>query len=360
VHVLGALADLDLRQGRLRDAEAYWRKALAAIDEPASWGRLPQPVIGWVFLRLGEILYERNELPAAWDALTRGLQRAELGGDVRGMIAGYVLTSRVKLTEGDVEAAAISLERARPLVAEATFPDWTGRFERCQIEVWLTQSRLRAAVDWADAALQSEGREGRPEREIAELALARVLIVKGDAPSRERALDLIRRLLQTAEAEGRMGLQIEALALRALAEWQSGERAGALVSLEHALRLAEPEGYVRLFADLGLPMTRLLQEARSRKVMPEYAATLLAACGAGFGSADTGGGSPPEPLSQREQDVLRLLAAGLTNREIAETLFISPETVKKHTGNVYAKLGVSRRTEAVARAREWDLLADSP
>ena len=105
------------------------------------------------------------------------------------------------------------------------------------------------------------------------MALARVLIVKGDAPARERALALLARLLQAAEAEGRAGIQIEALALQALAHWQGGDRAGAMVPLERALRLAEPEGYVRLFADLGLPMARLLQEARSRDVMPDYVAT---------------------------------------------------------------------------------------
>jgi ATP/maltotriose-dependent transcriptional regulator MalT len=103
-------------------------------------------------------------------------------------------------------------------------------------------------------------------------------------------------------------------------------------------------------------MARLLQEARSRDVIPDYVATLLAACGAGGASPTAMHGTLPEPLSLREQEALRLLAAGLTNREIAAALAISPETVKKHTASIYGKLGVGNRTAAAARARELDLL----
>ncbi|MCL4297721.1 MAG: hypothetical protein KJ077_18410 [Anaerolineae bacterium] len=355
VHLFGALADLELRQGHLRDAAGYWRKALAVIQDQAAWGSYPLPVIGWVYIRLAEILYEWNELEQARDHLSRGLERAELGGDVRAMIAGYLLTGRAKLTSGDIEEAAEYLERVRPLVEETPFPDSTSRFERFQLELWLAQDRLRTAVDWADTVLQARAVEERPENEITQLAVARVLIVKGDALSIERALALLGRLLQAAEAEGRADAQIEALVFQALAQWRRGERAEAMTSLEHALRLAEPEGYVRLFADLGLPMARLLQEARSREVMPDYVVKLLPVY-ADLTSPDAGEAALPEPLSPREQEVLQLIAAGLTNREIAAQLVVSPETVKKHTGSIYAKLGVRSRTEAAARARELDLL----
>jgi LuxR family maltose regulon positive regulatory protein len=354
--MFGALADLELRQGHLREAAGYWSKALAAIQDRENWGRLPLPVIGWVYLRVGELQYERNELPDAWDHLSRGLERAELGGDVRALIAGSLIAARLKLTEGDVEAAAVYLERARPLLEQAPFPDWTSRFERYQIDLWLAQDRLRSAVAWVDETQTTSALETRPESEISQLALARVLIVKGDASARDQALALLARLLRAAELDGRAGIQIEALALRALAHWQGGDRAGAMVSLERALRLAEPEGYVRLFADLGHPISRLLQEARSRDVMPDYVARLLAACGADPATAGAKGGALPESLSVREHDVLKLIAAGLTNREIAETLSISPETVKKHTGSIYGKLGVRGRTEAALRARHLDVL----
>jgi LuxR family maltose regulon positive regulatory protein len=355
--VYGALADLDLRQGRLRAADANWQKALAAIEEPANWGRLPLPVIGWVYLRLGEILYERNERERSWDYLARGLERAELGGDVRAIIAGYVIAARIKLTEADVGVAAAYLEQARPLIEEASFPDWSSRFERCQLELWLAQDRLRAAIDWADAMQRDDALERQPDSEAAQLALARFLIVKEDRPSIERALSLLERLMRVATEEGRSGVHIEALALRAMALWQAGERTGAMTSLEHALRLAEPEGYVRLFADLGLPMARLLQEARSRDVMPNYVARLLAACGDGLASSGSTAVALPEPLSIREQEVLNLIAAGLTNREIADALVISAETVKKHTSSIFGKLSVSNRTEAAARARDLGILS---
>jgi LuxR family maltose regulon positive regulatory protein len=355
-HVFGALADLELRQGRLQAAADHWKKALASIQERANWGHLPLPVIGWVYIRMGELLYERNELAEAWDHLSRGLEHAELGGDVRALIAGYLIAGRVKLTKGDVEAAAEYLERARPLVEEATFPDWTSRFERFQLELWLEQDRLRAAVDWADEMLWGGVLQGRPESEAAQLAMARVLIVKGDAPAIEQALALLEQLRQATEAEGRVGIQIEGLALQALAHWRRGEQASAMTALERALRLAEPEGYVRLFADLGLPMIRPLQVARSREVMPDYAEKLLAACGADLALPASPEQALPERLSLREQEVLQLIAAGLTNREIAEQLVVSPETVKKHSGSIYGKLGVRSRTEAVARARDLDLL----
>ena len=178
-----------------------------------------------------------------WDHLSRGLERAELGGDVLAMIAGYLIAARVKLTDGDVETAAEYLERARPLVENAAYPDWQSRFERCQLELWLAHGRQREAVRWSLEMMQGDAIERRPESEPARLAIARVLILKGDVPAFKRSQAMLARMATATEEDGRMGVYAEALALQAIAAWKLGEQAGAMTILEHALRLAEPEGY---------------------------------------------------------------------------------------------------------------------
>ena len=353
---LGALADLALRQGRLRQAASYWREALAVIQSPQSWGSLEIPVVGWVYVRLGEIFYEWDQWADAWDHVTRGLEWAEVGGDVRARIAGYLGAGRLKLTEGDLDAAESYLERARPLVEQSQFADWTARLQRFQLEFWQAQSQPEKAIAWIAATLRGENLAVAPESEPARLAAARALIVQGAPAAVGQARALLDPLLAAAEAEGRLGIAVEALALQALAHWRRGDGPTSMVALERALRQAEPEGYRRLFVDLGLPMARLLQEARSRQVLPGYVASLLTAFEGEPGAAPAATARLPESLTERELEVLSLLAAGLTNREIAQKLVISPETVKRHGASIYGKLGVGNRTQAVSRARELGLL----
>ncbi len=274
---------------------------------------------------------------------------------MRTLIAGYLVAGRLKLTEGDTDAALDYLERARPHVESAQFSHWLSRFERLQLELWLARDQLRAAVDWSDTMLRDAELEQRPESEAAQLAMARVLIVKGDVPSIAQASNVIDRLLRAAESEGRTSTSIEALTLRALAHWQRGEHEDALIALEAALGLAEPEGYVRLFVDFGLPLAQLFQEAHTRRVMPGYVGKLLTIFSESFALSALP--ALTEPLTPREQEILALLAAGLTNPEIADRLVISPQTVKKHTSSIYGKLGVSNRTEAAAKARDLGLLS---
>ncbi len=349
-HLFGALADLDVRQGRLRNAAAYWEKALAVIQERESWGHVALPVIGWVYLRMSELLYEWNELAEARQNVPRGLERAELGGDPQARIAGNVIMARLELTGGNVDSAEEHLEQARMLLDEAPFPDWIGRFERCRVDLWLAQNTLRSAVTWCDTVLKEDS-ESQPLSEVTRLTVARVLIHRGDPEALEQADRLLHRLISTADELGQSGVKIEALAMRSMIHEKRGDQPGMLTDLEQALRLAEPEGYVRLFADLGLPMARVLQEARNRGVMADSVTRLLAAF-----DDDAVGDSLAEPLSPREHDVLMLMAAGLSNREIADSLYVSPETIKKHTGNIYGKLGVRGRIEAVTKAKSLALI----
>jgi LuxR family maltose regulon positive regulatory protein len=175
--------------------------------------------------------------------------------------------------------------------------------------------------------------------------------------------------MQSAEVEKRNGSLIAILALQALVMQAQGNMAHALTYLERALILAEPEGYARLFVDEGPPMAALLHEAHTRAIMPTYVAKLLAAFpGFGLPILDFGLTAPKiqnpkskiqnliEPLSNRELEILALIARGLTNAEIAQQVFISAQTVKVHTRNIYGKLEVNSRTQAVAKARALGLL----
>jgi LuxR family maltose regulon positive regulatory protein len=355
VHVYGALADLELRQGHMQQAVKFWTRALAFIEDPHPWGYAPLPVTGWVYLRMGELAYERNDLSRAWEHVTRGVERARLGGDTRAIIAGEVILARLELAAGTLEAAESHLEEAHRLLEDAPFPDWTSRFERCHVDLWLARDDLRSALAWVDAALAGGELGQRPDAELARLAIARVLIQTVDPMAHARAGRLLDEMVGTATALGQLGVLIEALALRALGHEARGNHAAALTDIERAVRLAEPEGYVRLFVDLGMRMRWLLEEARRRDVMPGAVTRLLAAFGEPVGTA---GNVQPlvEPLSERECQVVRLVAAGLTNREMADALFVSPETVKKHLANIYGKLAVHNRVEVVARARSLGVI----
>ena len=172
----------------------------------------------------------------------------------------------------------------------------------------------------------------------------------------QQALDLLERLLQAAEDGGRTGSLIEILILQALGRRARGDVRAALVPLERALALAEPEGYVRVFVDEGAPMAALLEAAARQAIAPAYVRRLLSAFG--HAEARTPAKQPlVEPLSERELDVLRLLASDLDGPDIARELVVSLNTVRSHTKNIYAKLGVNSRREAVRRAEDLDLLS---
>jgi LuxR family maltose regulon positive regulatory protein len=179
--------------------------------------------------------------------------------------------------------------------------------------------------------------------------LTRVLIAQGRSDEASR---LLARLLEMTEAAGAVSYVIETLVLQALALQAQGKNDLALTVLERALSFAEPEGYVRTFIDEGAPMAALLRTAVSRGIALDYVSKLLAA----FREVAFPSASLIEALSERELEVLRLLAAGLSNREIGAELFLAVGTVKKHTSNIYGKLNVSKRTQAVARARELGLV----
>jgi LuxR family maltose regulon positive regulatory protein len=230
----------------------------------------------------------------------------------------------------------------------------------------LAQGDVRAAARWTAAAGLSPDDNPDYPREPAHLVLARVLLAENNPGP---ALTLLRRLLDAAASQGRTGSMIEIQALRALALAAGGDHAGGLAALADALMLARGHGHVRVFADEGAPMRDLLtglsrvrpgQQDTARRIDPGYLAALLRACQAdAVPPRKPPGAAPPglsEPLTERELEVLRLLAAGKSNQRIAHDLVVALDTVKKHVTHVLGKLGAANRTEAAARARQLGLI----
>jgi LuxR family maltose regulon positive regulatory protein len=255
-------------------------------------------------------------------------------------------------------------EFTRLATSRAFVPHLSACATALQARIALAQGNLAAAMHWAEARSLSVPGELSYPHEGEYLTLARVWIAQARAGRSELflsdALGLLDRLLHDAEAKARLGSALEILLLCALAWKARGSDTNSLASLERALALAEPEGYIRLFLDEGPAMVDLLRLARSRGLAPDYITTLLTTSSEQAAAAASR--SVPrsavlvEVLSGRELEVLGLLAGGASNEEIAEHLVIAVSTVKRHMSNIFGKLTVSNRTQAVARARALGLL----
>jgi LuxR family maltose regulon positive regulatory protein len=349
VPLLCHLAEVCLLQGQLRQAMQISKRAmqLGAVD-----GR-PVSAAGFAGLELAKIQYERNELPEAERYLSEGLELLSRGGIAESFGNMYAVLAQVKQAQGDFKGAQEAIQQAMQVVPDGDIPRLSIQVSAYQARIWLAQGRLDLAARWAC----DYGRVGETEylREFEDLTLARVLLAQGELSA---ALALLDALLSSAEAAGRMGRVIEMLALRALALRALGDLDGALGALGRALRLAEPEGYVRVFLDEGKPMGELLRQMAAGGIATDCAGRLLAVLGS-ESKDDTQAArltSLAEPLTGREMEVLQLLAQGFTNPEIAQRLFISLPTVKSHTRNIYGKLGVHSRREAAAQARTLGIL----
>jgi LuxR family transcriptional regulator, maltose regulon positive regulatory protein len=223
--------------------------------------------------------------------------------------------------------------------------------------VWIAQGRVDDALDWARGRGLSADDDLSYLHEFAHGTLARALLAQAAREERPAgdAIRLLDRLLTAAEAGERTGAVVELLVLGALAHQAQGEIAPALAALERAVTLAESEGYVRVFLDEGPAMTALLRALARQGAARGYVRRLLDS-----GSADAGARGRQalvEPLSTRELEILRLLGSDLDGPGIARELVVSLNTVRTHTKNIYAKLGVNSRRAAIRRAAELDLLA---
>jgi LuxR family maltose regulon positive regulatory protein len=355
------LADILIAQGRLHEAMTTYERALQWATEPGA------PVLrGAADMHVGmsNLHYEHNDLKAATQHLLTSQALGELAGLPQNPYRWRAAMARLREAQGDLGGALDLLDQAERLY-DGNFSPNVRPLATRKTRVWLAQGRLDQALRWAHEQSLSVDDDLSYMHEFDHITLARVLLARywSDRAGRSllEAIGLLERLLTAAQEGGRTASAIEILTLQALVRQTQGDLPAALASLERALKLAEPEGYIRIFVDEGAPMAQLLSEAVARGIMPDYIGKLMAAFEVEERGSEDKSYLPPaqpliEPLSQRELEVLRLMAQGLSNREISEQLFLALSTVKGHNRNIFDKLQVQRRTEAVARARELGLL----
>ena len=322
-------------------AETYQRVLQLAGDPPP-------PFTCEAYLGLARICYQWNDLDTAQQHGQQGAQLARQLESIDTPAAYGVLLARLKLARGDVAGAAAILAKADQSARQHNFLYQIPEVAAAQVRQLLHQGDLAAAAHLAQT------------HELP-LSQARVHLAQGDTSAALAALEPLR---QQMEAKGWQDERLKVMVLQAVALHQHGEKDKAVQLLGEALALAESGGFIRIFVDEGAPMAELLSEAAARGMMPDYTGKLLAAFEAEAQKREDKSYLPPappaqpliEPLSQRELQVLQLIAQGLSNREISERLFLALDTVKGHNRRIYGKLQVQRRTEAVARARELGLL----
>ncbi len=351
-----ALSDLRLTQGRLGDALRTYEDALRLaaaheVDEPLRG--TADMVVG-----LSQVVFERGDLGATAAHLLRVDTLGERLGLPQLPYRWRVARARLREAEGDLAGAVALLEEAERVYVGDYSPN-VRPVAAQRARMLLAQGRIDEALDWVRARHLAPDDELSYVREYEHLTLARILMGRPDASGAalRAARGLLDRLGVAAEGGGRFGTLIEILTLQALAHHAEHGRSdvlGALAPLVQALRLAEPEGYVWVFVSEGAPLAALLEAVVRRHPSWSYPRRLVA----GVGRAPIGsvGQSPLDQLSERELDVLRLLATDLDGPEISRRLYISLNTLRTHTRNIYAKLGVNSRRTAVTKARELGLL----
>src|SRR5215469_4669785 len=355
-------SEVQLAQGRLGAALRTYQRGLEMASEA---GQQPPPA-GMAHVGLAEVLYERNELAAAHQHATQGTALCRQLAFTQPLARGLAMLARIRQAQGDTAGALEAIGQAERVNLSPQLAAMYNPVPAWQARLLLAVGEAAAAASWASGRGLRAGDEPCYPREREYLALARVLLAE-HAPG--QALRLLDRLHAKAAAQQRTRSVIEAAALQALALADGGDQLAASASLAEALALAAPEGYIRVFADEGAPMARLLgrlaaAQRTGRVVFPgpvpqRYLNQLIRAfqpTAAPPAARDTAMAGLAEPLSDRELEVLRLLAAGKSNQQIADELVVTLATVKKHVGHILAKLAAGNRTQAVARARVLGLL----
>ena len=372
------LADIQISQGCLNEAKATYERALnwvTAPNAPYQWGAADMHV------GMSALYYEHNNLESATQHLLTSQSLGELAALPQNPYRWCAAKARIQQAHGNLDEALNLLEQAENQYDGNLSPNVRPIATR-KVRVWIAQGRLDEALGWVrDQGLSFEN-ELSYLHEFDHITLTRVLLAIYQNNHLDRsiqeAMGLLERLLKAAEARGGNGSVIEILMLQAIAYHAQGDLSSAVLRLQRAFVLAEPEGYVRMFLDEGTNMIRLLLEASSHEIIPDYTNKLLADFNPmqkhisdnpslpeiqnqhRSDSAAQLASSPVQPLfellSQREKDILRMLQTELTGPEIARELVIALSTVRTHTKRIYSKLNVNNRRAAVKRATEMNLI----
>jgi LuxR family maltose regulon positive regulatory protein len=354
-----SLAEIEMELGRPDRAAEACRKAI----EQGKQFPGPMSAAALAHVVMGRLAYRRNDLREAEACLRRGMELAGAGADREALLKGCLAMADLAQAQGETVQALEHLRSARSLGPWITTPPEVGWISAWESRLSLRRGDRASAARWAREAEKSLPISGLPPyaQEPTWLTLARVRIDAADCQELPRYLD---GLIQNAERQGRTAVVIEGFLLKALALDRCGSTAEALASLDRAVSLAEPVGFIRVFADEGPPMAALLRRLAAQGAQRAFLSNLLSAMpetprapSPDQQSASAGRKLQlAEPLSGRELEVLRLIAAGKSNMEIAFGLFLAVGTVKKHLNNIFGKLGVESRTQALARARELHIL----
>lgn len=352
------------KQAHLHEAHETYQEAL--MWATGANNRL-LPVAGFPLIKIGDLLREWNDLEAAERDISHGIELCKQLGQADVLAEAYVMRVRLELAQGKLDQVPGSLQQVAGITHRVNIDPWIASWaDDCRLDLWLRTGDERAVDRWLEQNGPRLDADLDYQRDLDHLQLARVLIARCDVQTEgpdPRVWRLLDRLLDASLRAGWIQKEISIHILRSLAFRSAGNREQALEEVERALVLAEPGGYVRIFCDGGDPMADLLRQAFQRGLAVSYVGHLFAAF---EGQSDveqrvasTAVEPLLEPLTEREMEVLVLVAEGLSNREIGERLYITRGTVKAHTSNIYSKLGVQNRTQAVARARSLGLLGSS-
>lgn len=374
VHILWGLIAAQVALGQLQEASACTQEFQHLVNSL----KVPLPLAAYPDLFQAQLAYTWNKLEDAHSAALQAIYRTAPLQYMDILMGAYEVLVRASIARGDLAEARQALHEMEQANQAAGIPLFGPWIEGLQAHLWLVQGNLARAIDWAEHTpyLQEALACGVYSREGTYLVLARVYLAQQKYP---QALHLLAAMLSAAEQVSRTGSVISIQAFQIAALQASGATQDALCALSHLLALAQPEGHIRAFLDAGESMQQALQAwlNAEREAAPldlaSYARAIFSAFASEPHQAVTEPGASPvsarlpracspspspliEHLTPREQEVLRLLAEGTTNQEIAERLVVSLTTVKKHVASLFLKLAAENRTHAVARARELSLL----